>query len=140
MLAGSYFLTNYCTNCSEQVRSKYTLSIVCWCYFQISFLFYRKKSLISLYYTLVYPYLSCCSIVWTSTYPTNSNCVYLLHKRVMRVISKSDYLAHSALLFSRLNVLYKCIYQVNSFHVGKFRYKYQKRLLPSVFLDFFSNS
>ena len=32
------------------------------------------------------------------------------------------------------------IYQVNSFHVGKFMYKYQNRLLPSIFLDLFQTS
>ena len=43
-------------------------------------------------------------------------------QQAVRAITKSDYLAHSAPLFSRLNVL--DIYQVNSFHFGKFMYKY----------------
>ena len=89
------------------------------CYFQISLL--TEKTPLSLYYTLVYPYISNCSTVWTSTYPTNLNRIYLLQKRAVRAITKSDYLAHSAPLFSQLNVL--DIYQVNSFHVGKFMYK-----------------
>ena len=59
-------------------------------------------------------------------------------QQAVRAITKSDYLAHSAPLFSRLNVLN--IYQVNSFHVGKFMYKYQNRLLPSIFLDLFQTS
>ena len=97
--------------------------------------FLTEKTLLSLYYTLVYPYLSYCSIVWTSTYPTNLNRIYLLQKQAMRAITKSNYLAHSAPLFSRLKVL--DIYQINSLHIGKFMYKYQNRLLPSVFLDLF---
>ena len=100
--------------------------------------FLQKKTLLSLYYTLVYPYISYCSTVWTSTYLTNLNHIYLLQKRAVRAITKSDYLAHSAPLFSRLNVL--DIYQVNSFHVGKSIYKYQNRLLPSIFLDLFQTS
>ena len=100
--------------------------------------FLTEKTLLSLYYTLVYPYISYCSTVWTSTYPTNLNRIYLLQKRAVRAITKSDYLAHSAPLFSRLNVL--DIYQVNSFHVGKFMYNYQNRLLPSIFLDLFQTS
>ena len=84
--------------------------------------FLTEKTLLSLYYTLVYPYISYCSTVWTSTYPANLNRIYLLQKRAVRAITKSDYLAHSAPLFSRLNVLH--IFQVNSFHVGKFMYKY----------------
>ena len=100
--------------------------------------FLTEKTLLSLYYTLVYPYISYRSTVWTSTYPTNLNRIYLLQKRAVRAITKSDYLAHSAPLFSRLNVL--DIYQVNSSHVGKCMYKYQNRLLPSIFLDLFQTS
>ena len=100
--------------------------------------FLQKKTLLPLYYTLVYPYISYCSTVWTSTYPTKLNRIYLLQKRAVRALTKSNYLAHSAPLFSRLNVL--DIYQVNSFHVGKFMYKYQNRLLPSIFLDLFQTS
>ena len=95
--------------------------------------FLTEKTLLSLYYLLSY-----CSIVWTSTYPTNLNHIYLRQKRVMRAITKSNYLAHSAPLFSRLRVL--DIYQINSFHVGKFMYKYQNRLLPSIFLELFQTS
>ena len=100
--------------------------------------FLTEKTLLSLYYTLVYPYISYCSTVWTSTYLTTLNRIYLLQKRAVRAITKSDYLAHSAPLFWRLNVL--DIYQVNSFHVGKIMYKYQNRLLPSIFFYLFQTS
>ena len=128
-----YGLFRHYYNKSQRSRIVYR------CYFQISLLSYRK-TLLSLYYTLVYPCISYCSTVWTSTYPTNLNRIYLLQKRAVRAITKSgiDYLAHSAPLFSRLNVL--DIYQVNSFHAGKFMYKYQNRLLPSIFLDLFQSS
>ena len=35
--------------------------------------FLSSKSLLSLYYTLVYPYLNYCNIAWCSTYPSNLN-------------------------------------------------------------------
>ena len=35
--------------------------------------FLSSKSLLSLYYTLVYPYLNYCNITWCSTYPSNLN-------------------------------------------------------------------
>ena len=57
---------------------------------------------------------------------------------VMRATTKSNYLAHSAPLFSRLKVL--DIYRINSFHVGNFMYKYQNCLLPSTFLELFPTS
>ena len=43
-----------------------------------------RKSLLSLYYTLVYPYLNYCNIVWTSNYPSNLNRLFLLQKRIVR--------------------------------------------------------
>ena len=49
--------------------------------------FLTEKTLLSLYYTLVYPYISYCSTVWTSTYPTNLNRIYLLQKRAVRAIT-----------------------------------------------------
>ena len=95
--------------------------------------FLQKKTLLSLYYLLSY-----CSIVWTSTYPTNLNRIYFLQKRAMRAITKSNYLVHSAPLFSRLRVL--DIYLINSFHLGKFMYKNQNRLFPFIFLELFQTS
>ena len=99
--------------------------------------FFTEKTLFSLYHTLVYPYLSYCSIAWISTYPTNLNCIYLLQKRIMRATAKSDYLAHSTPLFLRLNVL--DIFQVSSLHVGKFMYKCPKPFASIRFSYFISN-
>ena len=43
-----------------------------------------SKSLLTLYYCLVYPYLTYCNVAWSSTYC----CIYLLQKRIVRLISK----------------------------------------------------
>lgn len=53
-----------------------------------------KNSLLSLYYVLIYPYLTYCNLVWASTCITNLQRVYLLQKRVVRLITKSDYRYH----------------------------------------------
>ena len=40
-----------------------------------------SKSLLTLYYALVYPYLTYCNLIWASTYVTNLQRIYLLQKR-----------------------------------------------------------
>ena len=47
-----------------------------------------SKSLLTLYYALIYPYLTYCNLIWASTYVTNLQRIYLLQKRAVRAISK----------------------------------------------------
>ena len=60
------------------------------------YLFTRTK--LSLYYSLVYLYLT------SSTYVTNLNRIFLLQKRVVRIISNASYRAHTTLLFYKLKI------------------------------------
>ena len=89
----------------------------------------------SLYYTLIYPYLTYCTTVWSSTYVTNLNRIFLLQKRAVRAMTNSNHLAPSAPLFAQLNIL--DIFKVNSFYIAKFMFSYHQRLLPSPFLNLF---
>ena len=41
----------------------------------------------------------------SSTYCSNLNCIYLLQKRIVRLISKTHYLANTAPLFSKLTAV-----------------------------------
>ena len=40
-----------------------------------------RKLLLSLYFSLVYPYLTYCNVGWSSTYPTNINSMYLVQPK-----------------------------------------------------------
>ena len=82
----------------------------------------------SLYYTLIYPYLTYCTTIWSSTYVTNL-------KRAVRAMTNSYHLAPSAPLFAHLNIL--DIFKVNSLYIAKFIFSYYQRLLPSPFLNLF---
>ena len=64
-----------------------------------------SKSLLTLYYALIYPYLTYCSLIWASTYVTDLQQIYLLQKRAVRTISKADYKASSKPLFANLKIL-----------------------------------
>ena len=52
-----------------------------------------SKSLLTLYYALIYPYLTYCNLIWASTYVTNLQRIYLVRKREVRAIPKADYKA-----------------------------------------------
>ena len=93
------------------------------------------RTKLSLYYSLVYPYLTYCNIAWSSTYVTNLNRIFLLQKRVVRIISNASYRAHTTPLFSKLKIL--DIFKLNSFYVATFMFSYHHRLLPPSFLNLF---
>ena len=67
--------------------------------------FLPKSSLHNLYYSLVYPYIHYCILVWGSTYPTNLDRLSLLQKPVIRVINKDPFDDHTGPIFKKLNLL-----------------------------------
>ena len=92
-----------------------------------------SKTKLTLYYALIYPYITYCNSTWSPTYVSNLNRIFYLQKRVVRAIANSDYRAHSAPLFAKLGIL--DIFQVNSFQIAKFMFYYQNQLLPPMFLN-----
>ena len=97
-----------------------------------------SKTKLTLYYSLIYPYITYCNSTWSSTYITNLNRIYCLQKRAVRAITNSDYRAHSAPLFSKLKIL--DIYQINTFLIAKFMYFYHNLLSPLFFNLFLTNN
>ena len=81
---------------------------------------------------LIYPYLTYCTTVWSSTYITNLNRIFLLQKRAVRAMTNSNHLAP---FFAQLNIL--DIFKVNSLYIAKFMFSSHQRLLPSPFLNLF---
>ena len=63
-----------------------------------------RKSLLSLYFSLVYPYLTYHNVVWSPTYPTNINRIYLLQKRIVRRICAADHRAPGKPLIQKLGI------------------------------------
>ena len=61
--------------------------------------------LCTMYFCLVYPYLVYCISVWGSTYPSNLSRIFLLQKKVIRIISKSAFDAHTEPIFKQLKIL-----------------------------------
>ena len=78
--------------------------------------FLPKKSLLSRYCSLVYPYLHFCNLVWASTYKTNIHWIILLQKRIVRIIDNKDYRAPSDPSFKNLKILK--VFKFNSFQTS----------------------
>jgi hypothetical protein len=83
----------------------------------------------------VYPYLQHCVTALGSTYPTNLNRIILLQKRIVRILDKQPFDAHTDPLFIKLKIhKFDWIYL---YHFGKFMYQYHNGLLPRSFDNFF---
>ena len=97
----------------------------------------HTRALVMLYYSLVYPYMQYCILVWGSTYPSNLNRIVLLQKRLIRIVYKASYDAHTKPFFKEVGILpFDKIYL---FHLGKFMYQFHCQLLPHNFDNFFQN-
>ena len=64
-----------------------------------------SDTLVSLYYSLIYPYLLYCNTVWGGTSRSLLRSLELLQKKAIRIVTNSDYLAHSSPLFHACKIL-----------------------------------
>ena len=73
-----------------------------------------KGSLSYLYTSIIEQYLTYCVEVWGNAYKSNLNPLYLKQKCLIRLITKSVFLDHTANLFQSLTIL-------PSFHLIKYK-------------------
>ena len=59
------------------------------------------QTLKTIYNTMVYPYLTYCSIIWTSTYPTRLKSIFTIQKKLVQIMTFSNYHENPS-LFSNL--------------------------------------
>lgn len=64
-----------------------------------------KKHLLLLYNALCLPYINYCCLIWGHSAPTILNRLFLLQKRVVRVIDGQHRLAHTNPIFAKLKIL-----------------------------------
>ena len=92
-----------------------------------------KQSLITLYYSLPYPYLQYCVSVWGSTYSSNLNHIFMLQKRAVRIIAKESFDAHNDPIFKNFKILKLNSIYLFQLHVGKLMFQFKSGLLPRTF-------
>ena len=88
-----------------------------------------------LYHALVYPYLHYGNIIWANTYPTRLDKIKKLQKKIIRIITFSNYTAETAPLFKKLSIL--SIDNINNEAVAIFMFRYFNNGLPISFQNFF---
>ena len=91
---------------------------------------YPESVLITIYNTLVLTHFHYCLLLWWSVVKGNHS-LHLLQKKALRIITNSDYLAHTKPLCKRLRILK--ISDIFSVALWKFYYKLMKNKLTEYF-------
>ena len=100
--------------------------------------FLPSNILRQLYFTLVYPYLYYCNLVWANNTAASLENLIVLQKRVIRIISNSHYLEHTSPLFKAKRILK--LTDINNLQIGQFMYQYTNSILPRIFENFFTTN
>ena len=91
---------------------------------------YPESVLITIYNTLILPHFHYCLLLWGPVVKENHS-LHLLQKKALRIITNSDYLAHTEPLCKRLRILK--ISDMFSVALWKFYYKLMNNKLPEYF-------
>ena len=94
-----------------------------------------NSTLRNLYYVLCYPHITYGLLTWGMAPKTTLHKVFLTQKRLIRIITRSQYLESTDRLFKELKVLK--IYEVYKLKTINFMFLHCVRLLPSIFDDIF---
>ena len=95
----------------------------------------KKDSLITLYYTFLYPYMTYCIQVWGGTYTNSLLPVIKTQKTAIRNIFGLSKYTESTPLFKDLNLLK--FHEVYCYVLNIFMFKHLTGKLPNVFQNFF---
>ena len=101
---------------------------------------YKVKSLplnflIMLYSSMILLYLNYGFLVWGNTHQTSLDKVFLLQKKIIRIICNSPFRSHTDALFFENKILK--VKDLYFFQLGQFMYNYNNNMLPSVFQEMF---
>jgi len=85
---------------------------------------------LNLYYSLMYPYLSYCNIVWASNYTSRLRGLSVLQRRAVRIVAGRSSTSHTINTFYDLWIL--VFDQINKLQISEFMYN------PFAFSGYFS--
>jgi hypothetical protein len=97
-----------------------------------------KNILAKLYYALAYPYFLYCNVIWAANYVSNLDKLSKIQKKLVRIISNSEFNAHTDPIFADLNILK--FDKINRYTVAIFVFKALNFLLPDIFHSLFKFS
>ena len=97
--------------------------------------FFNTKVALLLYFSLVYPYITYCNIIWASTYNTHLHQLNVLQKRIIRIIFLLTPLSSTVSTFTNNSLLN--ISQIHNLQTALFMFSYDFNSLPKIFSGFF---
>ena len=100
--------------------------------------FFPQTILKSLYYAIIYPYLSYGILAWGYASRTLTDRILLLQKKALRIICNTDYLAHTEPLFLSNNILK--FNEIYSLQLGIFMFLLNNNKLPHIFDTMFQRN
>ena len=120
----------------HQVESK--LSKCCGILAKLKYLL-PQRVLLTIYNSLILPYLNYCPIIWAGCNSENKlKKILTLQKKAVRSITKSSFTAHASPLFKKLNLLK--ISDLCRFQSAVFMHKFSTNQLPSSFNRYFTSN
>ena len=93
--------------------------------------------LLNLYYNLIYPYISYCTLIWGSNYKSKLDPIHILQKRALRAITLSERRSASRPIFKKLEVLN--IFEIVDYQLAELAFRYSVDQLPDIFSSYFTD-
>lgn len=97
--------------------------------------FVTKSILVSLYYSLIYPYFIYGIVVWGNTYHHTINPLFILQKKAVRIMTFADFKEHTNPIFIDLKILK--FHDLVWLQTAIFMHDFHHGNLPVVFNQFF---
>ena len=100
--------------------------------------FLSKVTIKTLYYSLVYPYIHYCNIIWANNFPTRLSRIVTLQKRAVRTIAKIKYRDSTVDAFKELKILK--VGEITELEISLFMFKFYNNQLPKNMTYLFSTN
>ena len=86
------------------------------------------KYLVTLYYSLIYPFMTYGISLWGNTHKSQTNKIFILQKNAIRAINRACYNEHTNTMFHKLNILK--LPELYTWHVAKYMFCFSNGMLP----------
>ena len=100
--------------------------------------FLPSRIMVSIYNAIILPHLNYCNEIWGKTYKVHVDKLYILQKRVIRLVTNSDFLSPSLPHFVKLKII--PLFELVKLNISIFMFKYHKGIFPAVFNNMFKTN
>ena len=88
----------------------------------------NRSALFILYCSLFLPYLTYCAEIWGNTYKSNTQCIFLLQKKIVRIVYGANFRDHTDVIFQDLKFLK--FYDLVKLKICEVMYRVFNKTLP----------